>query len=326
MKDISLLIVRTLLRTAKKEETEVVSAWKKRSDANLTFLGALEFFWNLPVKEEHTDHMVRARQRLLARLNAGAPLKRRRVVYYLSRVAASVVIVLSIAGLSVYVASETGLLSGNQWVEVSTETGQKSKVALPDGTLVWLNAETVLKYHPDPKGRKVSLTGEAYFEVSHDEDHPFIVEAGHLSVQVLGTKFNVSHYAGSEITEASLISGKISLLAETGQPLALEPGEKAVYNAATDKLTKTAESNVQNEILWRQGILVFRNEVFMEMIRKLERYYGVTFVYDTQSFENIHYTGTINNLTINRVLDFINLTIPIDYEIDNKTIKLSLRK
>lgn len=326
MKDISLLIARRLLGLTKKDGTAAISRWQESSQANRTFLDVLETFWRLPVKDEGTDRAVSARQRLLARLTAEVPSKKKLFVYYLSRIAASVVLILSVAGLSVYVASKTELLSGNQWVEVSTETGQKSKVALPDGTLVWLNAETVLKYHPDPKERKVSLTGEAYFEVSHDEDHPFIVEADHLSVQVLGTKFNVSHYAGSEITEASLISGKISLLAETGQPLALEPGEKAIYNAATDKLTKTTESNVQNEILWRQGILVFRNEIFMEMIRKLERYYGVTFVYDAQSFENIHYTGTINNLTINRVLDFINLTIPINYEIDNKTIKLSLRK
>lgn len=326
MKDISFLIARSLLRLTKKEETDAISGWKNLSVANRAFINTLEAFWNQPAAEEPSGRLGRARQRLLARLNQAQPAKKRPFIYYLSRVAAAVAIMISIAALSVYVASETGFFSGTNWVEISTETGQKSQVALPDGSLVWLNAETVLKYHPDRKERKVSLTGEAYFEVKHAADHPFVVEAGGVKVNVLGTKFNVSHYAGSPITEASLLSGKISLsLAAANHSLTLHPGEKAIYDSDKQELSRTT-TNVQNEILWRQGILVFRNEPFKEMIQKLERYYDVNFRYDARVFENIHYTGTIDNLNINSVLDFINLTIPISYEIDHKTIKLSLRE
>ena len=105
----------------------------------------------------------------------------------------------------------------------------------------------------------------------------------------------------------------------------IRPGEKVIYNAETQALNKT-EAIVQNDILWRQGVLVFENESFNDLIMKLENYYAINFVYDSITFENIHYTGTINNININKVLEFINLTIPINYEIDNKTIKLDLNK
>ena len=211
-------------------------------------------------------------------------------------------------------------------MEISTEAGQRSKVSLPDGSLVWLNAGTVLKYCPDKNERKVSLSGEAYFEVNHSPDYPFVVETSDTKIKVLGTKFNVSHYSGSKITKASLLSGKIEMtLDQSDRVVDIRPGEKITYNEETQALNK-AEAIVQNDILWRQGVLVFENESFNDLILKLERYYAVNFAYDRALFENIHYTGTINNLNINSVLEFINLTIPIAYEIDNKTIKLNLNK
>ena len=250
----------------------------------------------------------------------------RSLIYYLLRVAAVFVFAFSIAGLSIYIASETNLFYKSNWVEVSTEAGQRSKVSLPDGSLVWLNAGTVLKYCPDKSDRKVSLTGEAYFEVSHFQDYPFVVETGNAKIKVLGTKFNVSHYPGSKITEASLLSGKIVMsIDKSDKVVGIRPGEKVIYNAETQALNKT-EAIVQNDILWRQGVLVFENESFNDLIMKLENYYAINFVYDSITFENIHYTGTINNININKVLEFINLTIPINYEIDNKTIKLDLNK
>lgn len=326
MKDISLIIARILLKVAKKDDVDVLSRWEKFSPFNISFLKNLEAYWELPIEEKSADRLNFARERLLMRVRSTEVdgSKGRSLIYYLLRVAAVFAFVFSIAGLSIYFASETNLFYKSNWVEISTEAGQRSKVSLPDGSLVWLNAGTVIKYCPNKNERKVSLAGEAYFEVNHSPDYPFVVETGDTKIKVLGTKFNVSHYPGAMTTEASLISGKIVMsLDKSDKVIDIRPGEKVTYNAESQALDKT-EAIVQNDILWKQGVLVFENESFNDLIMKLERYYAVNFIYNRSIFENIHYTGTINNLNINRVLEFINLTIPINYEIDNKTIKLTL--
>lgn len=327
MKDISLIIARILLKVAKKDEVDAISKWKHISEKNSLFTENLETFWDHPAEEKSLKRLEAARKRLLLRLNSkGERRSGKSTLFYLSRIAAAIVLAISIAGLSIYFASETDLFYKNNWVEISTEAGQRSQVFLPDGSLVWLNAETVVKYRPDKDGRKVSLTGEAYFEVSHSANDPFIVETGDTEVKVLGTKFNVSHYPDSKITEASLLSGKITMsITANNEFVELKPGEKVIYHANEQSLSRK-DVKVQNEILWRQGILVFENEPFNELIHKLERYYAVEFNWDKPAFENIHYTGSIDNLSINKVLEFINLTIPIHYDIENKTIKLKLKK
>lgn len=328
MKDISLIIARVLLKVAKKEEVDALAAWEEKSSLNKSFLINLIAFWELPAdNEELSEKTDVARNRLLTRMkSAEENRKEKSLTYYLLRVAAILIFAFFISGLSIYIASETNIIHKSSWVEISTEAGERSKVSLPDGSLVWLNAGTVIKYCPDKKERKVSLSGEAYFEVNHSPDYPFVVETSNTKIKVLGTKFNVSHYPGSKITETSLLSGKIVMsIDKSGKIVNIRPGEKISYDSETQALYKT-EAIVENDILWKQGILVFDNESFNNLIPKIERYYAVKFIYNKAVFENIHYTGTIDNLNINRVLEFINFTIPITYEIDNKTIKLDLNR
>jgi len=323
MKDIALIIARSLLKVAKKEEKDSLSKWKYILKENISFARGMEEYWNLPIEEIPDERLNEVRKRLLIRLNTkiSKPIKRS-LIYYSSRIAASIFFIIFIAGLSVYVASETDFFYVENELKVSTEAGQQSKVTLPDGSLVWLNSETIVKYDPAKGSRKVSLLGEAYFEVSHDSKRPFIVEIGNTKIKVLGTKFNVSHYPDSKMTEASLLVGKITLsLPGSSKEIALKPGQKLSYNAKKHVYSKQT-IEVQNEILWRQGILFFENELFNDLIRKLERYYAVKIIYDEGIFGDLHYTGTIDNLSIKKVLDFINLTIPMKYEIENKTIKL----
>lgn len=328
MKDFSKSIARILLKTAKKKDIKAVSEWERKTPGNASFTEGLKDYWNQPVTKHADHHLDLAKERLLVRINdRNAERKQHSLSYKLMRIAAIFIFAISISGLSIFIGSKTNLFSHHQgWVEVATEAGQQSKVTLPDGSLVWLNAKTVLKYQPNKKNRLVNLIGEAYFEVSHNKNYPFVVEAGDTRVKVLGTKFDVSNYPDSKLTSTSLLSGKIELsLNKEHQSVILKPGEKAIYNQDKRTITKT-KTEVENDVLWKQGILFFENEQFNDLILKLERYYGVTFVYDEKPFENIHYTGTINNQTINNVLEFINLTIPINYEIDNKTIQLSLKK
>ncbi len=327
MKGIALKIARVLVNVASKEEIEAVSRWGEKSDINTSFINNLRKFWDGPPEQVPQGSLGHARTRLLVRMGAGEKKGKKSLFpSYIAKVAAAIVFIVSIAGLSVYIASETNLFYRGNGIEISTEAGQRSKVALPDGSMVWLNAETVVKYCPDKKTRRVSLSGEAYFEVSHSQDYPFVVEAGGAKIKVLGTKFNVSHFPGSLTTKASLLTGGIEMSSDIiGRSVKLNPGRKLIYNEKEHTFTEM-QTNVQDEILWTKGVLVFENELFDELILRLERHYAVKFIYNKNVFKDTHYTGTIDNLSVDRVLEFINLTIPVNYEINNKTIELSLRE
>lgn len=329
MKYISEIIARSLLKVASDEELDELSRWEKFSDKNDSFFTGLKTYWERPLKNQSDKRVFTAKERLLLRINSesdsGSGRMRIPVNYWL-RIAAAVVLLIAVTGMSVYFGVKQLGSDSKTWVEVSTDAGQQSKVTLPDGSIVYLNAETVVKYHSEKGSRMVKLSGEAYFEVTHDPSLPFIVEAGSARVKVLGTKFNVCHYANSVTTEASLLSGKIALsLPEAADEIEVEPGQKVTYDEQKKTFVKTS-AKVQNEILWKQGVLVFDNELFENMICKLERYYAVKFIYDNKVFGDMHYTGTIDNQSISRVLDFIKLTIPLKYEIDNKTIRLEAMK
>ena len=325
MKNIPLIIARSLLQVAKKEEKDSLSEWECVSDENASFFRNIKEYWNFQAEEIPNERVNVANQRLLARLNTLVPIQhhQKSFLYYSSRIAALLFLIVTFAGLSIYIASRTGLLYKPGRVQVATEAGQRSQVTLPDGSLVWLNSETRLSYYTQQNHRIVSLSGEAYFEVTHNARRPFIVETGGTQIKVLGTKFNVSHYPDSKITEAALLTGKITMSMQgSKEEIKLHPGQEITYDAGKHVYLKKTTA-VRNVILWRQGILVFDNEPFTDLIQKLERYYDVKIIYNKLNFENIHYTGTINNLSIKKVFDFINLTIPVKYEIENKTIRLS---
>ena len=323
MNDISHIIARWLLKAASKKEEEKLFQWKAISEKNKSFIEGMDAFRDQPVTEKPDKRLEPARKRLSARLAANLNIHpERSLISYWKKIAAAVILFVSLSGLSIYMISGNGFLNRNDWIVISTEAGQQSKISLPDGSVVWLNAETELKYHTGKTKRIVNLSGEAYFEVTHASDRPFIVETENAQIKVLGTKFDVSHYPQSKNTETSLLTGKITMfLPDINKELELRPGQKVLYNTEKQTFMKTT-AKVQNEISWRQGILVFDNKSFNDLIQELERYYAVKFIYKKESFENIHYTGTIDNLSINKVLEFISLTIPVRYEIDNKTIKL----
>jgi ferric-dicitrate binding protein FerR (iron transport regulator) len=321
MRDISKIIAKKLLKSANKEELDTLKKWSEKSNINSTFINSLNGYFESAEGEVQDARLESVRKRLQVRLVPGSMSAKRSYSLYLSRIAAVAVLVLSVA-LSFYLGGQAGWGHTNDWVKVSTEAGQRSKLVLPDGSKVWLNADTDLYYKVGRKIRQVKMNGEAYFVVKHAEDHPFEVETGNGTIRVLGTQFNVSHYKGSGITEASLLKGNIEMIIPGHKKVIhLQPGEKVVFNAPQKQFVKS-KVNVEKEILWKEGILVFENESFDQMVEKLERYYAVKIIYPEQKFKDIHYTGTIDNLRLNDLMEFLSLTIPMQYEINQQQIIL----
>ena len=162
---------------------------------------------------------------------------------------------------------------------MTVPAGQRASLVLADGTIVWLNSNSTLKYPATgfhAKERKVILEGEGYFEVARDEKHPFIVETEKYNVRVLGTTFNVSAYPDSDLFETSLIEGKVTVYQpDTQHEVMLQPNEKV--ETIDGKLCKETFTS-DHAFLWRIGVYSFKNEPLEAVFKKLEQYYEVRII------------------------------------------------
>lgn len=215
--------------------------------------------------------------------------------------------------------------------EILVPFGRRFNITLSDGTRVFLNAGTSLRYpvhFTDGENRRVYLEGEAYFDVVRDTLSPFIVNTGLVDVRVLGTTFNVSSYEEDDEINVTLVEGAVAMYAEDGaqeehKHLVLDPGLMGIY----DKIIKNLNVKAVNTSLytsWTHGEVIFRNESFENILRKLERFYNVTIVNNNEVLATENFNAHINlqEETIQEVLDYFNEIYSVDYKIskDNTII------
>lgn len=163
--------------------------------------------------------------------------------------------------------------SQQNYYEIKVSDGSRTGIELPDGTKVTLNAGSVLRYYRSfgISDRRVQLRGEGYFEVAKNREIPFLVNTDGLQVQVVGTVFNVSAYENDKYITVDLMEGKVNLnVADAGSVCQLCPNERAVYNRLTLKMSKS-HVNALKAAEWIKGQLIFDNESFEDIVRKLER-------------------------------------------------------
>lgn len=197
--------------------------------------------------------------------------------------------------------------------EVSVEKGQQAHVTLPDGTRVWLNSHTTLAYLSDygMHQRRLSLSGEAYFEVAPDSTRRFIVEAGKMEVEALGTAFNVRAYPEDREVSATLFKGKVR--ATTGdETVTLHPDECLTYDKTSGKITRYTDAS-RYALLWRENELAFHGETLEEIALRLNRLYNVQVHFATEKLKKYRFSGIIKNNSLENVIELISLTAPITY-------------
>ncbi len=210
----------------------------------------------------------------------------------------------------------------DQFAKVEVPYGQTSKLTLQDGTEVWLNSGTSLKYPTQFSGkREVFLEGEAFFKVAKDKKRPFLVDTKKLQVKVLGTSFNLSAYEEDESNSLTLIEGKVELNKANGKFLTeISPGEMALIE---EKVIRIKEVETSYYSSWIDGKLAFFDVPLAEIAKKLERSYNVKIHFENKQLENIRFTGTfLKYKPIEQILQAIKIIVPIDYEMkisqDNK--------
>ncbi|HBL75879.1 MAG: hypothetical protein A2W90_10715 [Bacteroidetes bacterium GWF2_42_66] len=206
--------------------------------------------------------------------------------------------------------------------QLNVPFGKTSVVLLADGSKVQLNAGSRLVYPENFTGdkREVFLSGEAFFEIQKDSNHPFIVATTDINIEVKGTKFNLSAYASDACYETVLAEGKVRIRQNRGgifyEATDLEPNQIASFDRA-GKVTEVKKIDVENYILWKDGMLKFESNDFSQVARKLERFYNVQFNFTDPSLRTLQISGKLDlNETEESVIEILASTASV--KIDKK--------
>mgnify|MGYP002571195023 CR=1 FL=1 len=212
------------------------------------------------------------------------------------------------------------------WHKVIVPRGGEFQISLEDGTRVWLNSESTLKYPEVFTGttREVFLEGEAYFEVAKDKDKPFIVKTKEQSIEALGTKFNVSAYPTDSLLTTTLLEGSVLLTTQNLlHPTVLKPNEQFVYNKRTrSALLQQVDAN--RFVSWTTGYYYFPEQSLEAILYRLSHVYGVQFTVKSEALNRRTFTGTFyRGQSIKDIMEIIHLSIPIRYKIDDHHVTIS---
>ena len=242
----------------------------------------------------------------------------------------------------------------NRITEISTPLGARSKISMPDNTQVWLNAGTTVSYTQDygQHTRTINLKGEAFFDVAKDSQHPFIVNTEGVVVYALGTRFNVKAYPEEKTISATLETGKIDIktssMSDKKERILLKPKDKLIYHKETretEKYTESPEekvkpakssqakfkdisvlSNVRTELStsWKDPRWIIDREPLSSLAPMLERRFNLKIIFGDDLIRKYKFTGTIENETINQLMNALKLTAPLDFQISKDTLRLTL--
>lgn len=258
-------------------------------------------------------------------LNENKPVQRKLTFYKISLQIAAVLLV-GLVLTSVWAYQNFNLFGASVITQqISTPYASRTVFELPDGSKVWLNAGSSISFPAnfDKKMRSVKLIGEAYFDVKKDEV-PFLVETSELTVNVLGTAFNVMAYK-DELTSVTLERGKVELQIE-GKTLGyINPGQQAHFVEGSNNLSiETVDSEVFTS--WKDGRLIFQAEPLVNVTKRLERWYNLKINIHDKSLINLKVTGKIEMESFSEVLDLLELTLPIEYRYSKSERTLTIYK
>jgi ferric-dicitrate binding protein FerR (iron transport regulator) len=203
---------------------------------------------------------------------------------------------------------------------IETPKGGQYQINLPDGTKVWLNAVSSLRFPAKFSGneRKVELSGEGYFEVAHNKKMPFRVKTAGQEVEVLGTHFNINSYADDPETMTTLLEGSVRIKAAQGGSALLKPGQQSVL--AQSKL-KVDLADVDAAVAWKNGEFRFNDEKLESIMHKVSRWYNVDVVYQNEQLREDSFGGVITRFAkVSDLLKMLELTKEVKFKIEGNTI------
>jgi transmembrane sensor len=331
-------------------DSEILNRWLEKSEGNKLLFDQFSDIW-LASSHNNLYNQIdsdKAWNDLQNRINIQDKKIRKSVWSEIIRVAAVFLIALFLGGLGYYLFDKNRELNtAPLYVEYVSPLGSRSFVNLADGSKVWLNAGSTLKYQNSfgINNRELLLTGEAFFEVKKNKDLPFVVKTSEIDVIALGTKFNVKAYTEEKTIETTLIEGSVKLESNSvklADNLVLKPNDKAVFTKKNQilELIPNQQQNIDQVqvqrvkpkleifqsvepepiISWKDQRWVINNEKLGNLAVKLERRYDVNFIFDNEVLKEYAFRGTLEDETLEQILEAIKLSAPVKYVIDKKTV------
>jgi transmembrane sensor len=243
---------------------------------------------------------------------------------------AAAILLLPVLGFGLFISGKYQSVKHSQgsvnqvYNEVFSSVDAITKIILPDGSSVWLNHSSSLKYPAMFQGesRNVELSGEGYFEVAHNSKIPFIVKAGDVQIKATGTTFNVMAYPDEEKIETSLINGKVELqrIDSDGKVIPMikmKPKEIAFFQKNNNEV-RTLAIDDDRYFSWKSGKLVFNKEPMGDVVKKLGRWFNVDIQVKDPRLLDLTYTATFENETLPQVMELIAMVSPVRYSISNR--------
>ncbi|SMD35135.1 FecR family protein [Reichenbachiella faecimaris] len=309
------------------KETEEFVAWMNSREGEEKILEEIEEDWNYLDAKEATDET--RLESIFSQIKEETKEERSQNARngYFSKIAAAVALLVTFAGLTYLIFPELQTLNQPHRIVKSNPSGQKSTHFLPDGSKVFLNAESSISYSADFEGslREIELKGEAYFEVAKNPQKPFVVKSKQFSTTALGTAFNVRAYGAESKLDIALTEGKIKVDSETlGAEYYLKPGEQLSYSSLSKKIEKIPFD--KDEITgWKDGLIKFSDANYEEVKNRLGRWFGVNIHSNKQPAEDWRYTGVFENQSLEMILEGMKLTKNFEYKMERKRVEIMFK-
>lgn len=323
--DIDNLITSYLAGDLDKDSLRKLEQWSRESEANRAYVrNKIEVWFSSGVSEDKTPlDGGKAFAKFQKRVAASAGQNKRvRFASWKTLYRVAAVILLLLLPLAGYYRGQHAVKQSFSDIVVEASPGTNTKLCLPDGTAVWLNAGSKMIYSQGfgVDDRKITLEGEGYFEVARNEKVPFVVRTKEVSLRVLGTKFNFRNYANDEEAVVSLMEGKVAVQNEmrNDAELFLAPNEKIVLNKVTGEMLKSG-TNAGHANVWKENRLFFDEELLEDIAKKLMRSYDVQIeVADTLRHRRFYGDFLIMRNTIDEVLEAMAETGRVRYRYENE--------
>ena len=307
------IIVRFITDTCTDEELEALSQWMRQSDENAAEVMSRREVEGALSRLYHRLHATDTA--CIDEAESQQPTRRVNLTV-LHRWAAAAAIVLVVMGTAFYFLNPFVGSSATEYLFAEATSNVPTQLTLADGTKVWLNSGSKLRY---PKTftdtlRKVRLEGEGYFEVTKDPANPFVVDGKEMNVRVLGTKFNFSTAKSNRAAEVSLIEGKVRVTSSKNEgSVVLTPGQKA--RLVKNGQLSVSSANTRIDAVWHDGLIPFDGSNIKQIADALQQLYGVPFVIDSSVDLNRTYTGEIQwDESLGMVLTRLRNTIPVNFK------------
>ena len=235
-------------------------------------------------------------------------------------IAASLTLLMSISSFFYYTSKSNGEIK-----QYATKLGERAKITLADGTQIWLNAGSLLKYPTEFNGdtREVYLTGEAFFDVAKDKEHPFIIHTNKMDTKVLGTSFNVQAYPDHTTQEVAVLTGRVNVKSTiTDENVYVTPGQKVIFKSKSNKLQAFKDVPVNTISLWRKNIMVFEETPLPEVIATINRNYNIPIEVKNKNLNALKINGYFKELSANEVMALMCNIINAEYKVESGVYKI----